>query len=59
MEEYNLSLWEIYKNCESKAYIGGEFFESESGATVYFDGEYLNIFKKIKVNEKLKYVRNL
>ena len=59
MEEYNLNLWEIFKNCYNGGYIGGEFFESESGIEIYFDGKYLKSSSNLNVKEKFRYVRYL
>ena len=59
MEEYNLTLWEIFKNCYTGGYIGGEVFESEKGGEIYFDGNSLKGEGDFNVKEKFRYARYL
>ena len=56
MEEYNLTLWEIFKNCYTGGYIGGEAFESENGKVIYFNGNSLSFIEGLNVKEKFKYL---
>ena len=59
MEEYNLTLWEIFKNCYTGAYIGGEAFESQKGKIIYFNGNSISFIEGLNVKEKFKYLGEL
>ena len=53
-----MKLWELIKWCTDGAYVGGEYFKSESGKLLWFDGKTIHGMHQVGLNESIEYVED-